>query len=66
MIDRRSLLRWLVAVGTLGGLAVLIGRRPNPAAGATCPRDRHCRRCPSADGCVQPEALSWRAVRKDA
>jgi hypothetical protein len=66
MIDRRGLLRWLAAVGCVGGLAALVARRPNPAAGAVCPRDRLCRRCPAVEGCVQPEAMSWRAARPDA
>jgi hypothetical protein len=63
MMERRGLLRWLLAIGCVGGLAALVGRRANPAAGASCTRDRVCRRCPAVEGCVQPEALSWRAVR---
>jgi hypothetical protein len=65
MNDRRAWLRdgarWLGVILFGGAIAALVARKPNPAAGA-CDRDRVCRRCPAVGGCVQPEAMSWRAV----
>lgn len=57
--------RWLVVILCGGGVAALVARKPNPAAGG-CDRDRICRRCPAVGGCVQPEAMSWRAVASPA
>jgi hypothetical protein len=55
--------RW-AALTVLGGLfATLISRR-NTASTTGCRQERICSRCPIAEDCVQPEAMSLRAVRK--
>lgn len=69
MNERRNLLRSLArwtAIATLGtAFAALVGRGRSSAGSGACDGDRICTRCPQADDCVQPEAMSLRDARRE-
>lgn len=64
--DRRGFLKrlggWLAFGGLIGGVGMLVARRPEAPAGPgeTCVNDGLCRGCAAYAGCRLPTALSMK------